>query len=204
MLFNAGLLLNLFVPPGREIIFFNDFRLEPLNTFFKLATQLGEPTAFVVAFILLLFVRYRFSALILIGGLIIIPVSYQLKDKIGKDRPVVFFEKTGQLDSVVFVPGVKLYSGRTSFPSGHTTAAFALYSLLAGMALIMRKKKTGLFLAGLGFLVALSRIFLVQHFLTDVLAGCVLGLSLSALVWWINWRFLNGLSWLDKAAAFNR
>jgi undecaprenyl-diphosphatase len=61
-------------------------------------------------------------------------------------------------------------------------AAFALYSLLA-MMLPVRQKHWGLPMAIIAVLVGISRIFLVQHFLADVLGGALLGLALSLGVW---------------------
>lgn len=58
-----------------------------------------------------------------------------------------------------------------SFPSGHTTASFAM----VGVALLRCRPITcvGIFL--LAALISFSRIYLRVHYLTDVLAGVVLG-----------------------------
>jgi membrane-associated phospholipid phosphatase len=100
-------------------------------------------------------------------------------------------------ESVVTVPEVELNTGQTSFPSGHSMAAFGLYSLLA---LIGGKKGRywALLWAIMAAAVGLSRIFLVQHFLADILAGGVLGLFVGALVWRLNeLPFLARAHWLD-------
>ena len=88
---------------------------------------------------------------------------------------------------VIRVPGVELNSGQTSFPSGHTIGAFALYSVLA-MIFAETRPRLGVFFALLGAAVALSRIFLVQHFLVDVLGGALLGLLVGELVGWLSRR----------------
>jgi membrane-associated phospholipid phosphatase len=61
-------------------------------------------------------------------------------------------------------------------------SAFGLYSMLA---LLSRGKNRYLLmtLAGFSILVGVSRIFLVQHFLVDVIGGAVLGMLISILVW---------------------
>ncbi|MBL7776208.1 MAG: phosphatase PAP2 family protein, partial [Saprospiraceae bacterium] len=177
-------------PHGHEILYLNPWRTEPWNRLFRWATQLGEPLAFVFFGLLSALWRFRFAALIALAGLILPPLSYVLKDKIGTDRPITHFNHTGLRDAVVTVPEVELNGGQTSFPSGHTTAAFCMYGL---MALMSRKRwpALGLFWFGLAFLVAFSRVFLVQHFLIDVLGGAALGLFLSLLVWEINVRYLE-------------
>lgn len=86
----------------------------------------------------------------------------------GEPRPKLFFEKIAQLR---FVPGVDNHS-LDSFPSGHTTVAFAFYFALVFM---VRNNylKSGLFLFAL--LIGYSRIYLSQHFLNDVFFGSMIG-----------------------------
>lgn len=62
-----------------------------------------------------------------------------------------------------------------SFPSGHTTAAFAV----AGVLFFYCPKKYGLPALILAILVALSRVYLGVHFPSDVLVGAFIGLSVS-------------------------
>ncbi len=68
-----------------------------------------------------------------------------------------------------------------SFPSAHATIAFYFYGLLfylIGRFLKIRKRTAfilGLLFAVLIFLIALSRIYLGYHFLTDIVGGFLLG-----------------------------
>ena len=80
-------------------------------------------------------------------------------------------------DQIHTVPGVEMNLW-SSFPSGHTATAFTLFLLT--IYLFDQKK---LILIGLiyAMLCGYSRIYLGQHFLTDVLAGALLG-SLTAVV----------------------
>jgi len=195
---NAGLLLAFFVPYGQEILMFNGLREEPFNTAFRFLTLLGEFYPFVIFGIAAMFRRYRFAILIALAGLITLPTVYLLKEGVGADRPITWFKNRGMRESVITVPDVELNTGRTSFPSGHTMAAFGLYSLLALMSGKKHPRRAAAF-ALLAILVGISRIFLVQHFLADVLAGSVLGLAVGALVWRLNdTAFFNRLRFLDK------
>jgi undecaprenyl-diphosphatase len=67
-----------------------------------------------------------------------------------------------------------------SFPSGHTTSAFVVYGFIA-IALFSASQKSKvipmLFLL-LAFLVGFSRVYLLQHYLSDVITG-----ALIALIW---------------------
>ena len=186
------------VPYGDEILFFNTWRQEPYNTIFRLCTALGEGLVYPALAIAALRWRYRFTVLILFSGLLILPVGYVLKDQIGVERPKTYFEKQGVYGDVVVVPEVELNSGRTSFPSGHTMSAFALYSMLT---LIAGRKhaRWGLAFALLAIAVGISRIFLVQHFLSDILAGAVAGMLCAQLLWWLNnMPFFQRMTFLDK------
>lgn len=195
---NAGLVLAYYVPYGTEVLYFNPLREEPFNSIFRFCTLLGEPFAYIVAGIAMLFWRYRFALLILVAGLLTLASSYYLKDHIGTPRPLTWFNQGGIRDLLIVVPDVELASGNTSFPSGHTMAAFTLYSLLAGI--VMEKQpRLGLLFAVLALLVGISRIFLAQHFLADVLGGATVGLLLG----WIALQF-NRLSFMQKSLTLDR
>jgi membrane-associated phospholipid phosphatase len=61
--------------------------------------------------------------------------------------------------------------------------AVTMFSLVTLM-LPFRWRRFGLLFAMLALLTGISRVFLVQHFLRDVLAGAAFGLAISSLVWW--------------------
>jgi len=182
MFFGFCGVLAILVPYSHELLFFNDLRHEPFNTIFRFLTQFGEAWAYFAFGLAMLFWRPRHAMVIAMAGILVLPVGYMLKDAVGVDRPITYFEKEGASERLKLVPSLPLNRGQTSFPSGHTTAAFALYSLLSLM-IGQERKRWGLAFALLAILVGISRIFLVQHFLIDVLAGALLGLMLSGLVW---------------------
>lgn len=66
-----------------------------------------------------------------------------------------------------------------AFPSGHTTTAFVFFTLLA----LHFKKISVQILAAIAVIgVGLSRVYLMAHWIPDVMAGGVLGLVLALLV----------------------
>lgn len=185
LFFNIGLALAYFVPYGLEIILLNPFRQEPLNSVFRVITLLGEAYPYFIAGIAALFWRYRFALLIALTGIVVQPSVLFFKSTFATDRPITYFRNNDLAEAVITVPGVDLNVGRTSFPSGHTMAAFGLYSILTKIS-GKKRRRLGLAFAVLAILVAVSRVFLVQHFLADILAGAALGMAASWLVWRIN------------------
>jgi len=194
---NTGLILLLFVPHGFEILYLNPLRAEPLNTFFRWFTHLGDVPAYIGLGLIALLWRFRYALLIALTGLIILPTAYLLKDRIGTDRPVTFFAENDLTNFVVLVPDEVMNTGQTSFPSGHTMAAFALFALCTFM-LGGRQPLLAFVCFWTALLVAVSRIFLVQHFLVDVLGGATFGLMVALLVWGIDQRYLQGWTVLDR------
>jgi membrane-associated phospholipid phosphatase len=196
LFFGLGLWVTLTVPYSYEIIALNGWRQEPLNTFFRYMTKLGEPYCWTFLAIGAGLVRLRFAFLLALAGLLLSPTIQTLKHHIGVPRPNTYYDLNHLQESVVPVPGVKLNGGNNSFPSGHTAAAFCIYSLLA-LCFGRIAPVAGLVFVWTAILVGVSRIFLVQHFMADVLAGCVVGLLISDFVWQLDRRFFYRCQWLD-------
>lgn len=165
------------------VLFFSDHRTVEGDTFFKLVTHLGEGPVYFVAGVLALFYRPRYSLLVAATGLSVMAFSAGLKAFFAQDRPLAFFEKTGLAQHINLVSGVDVHTGPTSFPSGHAMSAFALYGLLV---FLLPTKKTYAF-AGFAtaLLIALSRVYLVQHFWCDVYVGALVGTLIAWLVYYL-------------------
>ena len=115
-------------------------------------------------------------------------------------RPVKYFE--GILDIYV-IPGLDVHS-INSFPSGHTATAFSVFFLIV---LVVAHKKPikinaiiGVVSCFLALGVGYSRIYLAQHFLLDVVAGSVIGLGITWVVfcYFIKSRHFSK-DWLEKS-----
>jgi membrane-associated phospholipid phosphatase len=78
-----------------------------------------------------------------------------------------------------FIDGVT-GGGWASFPSGHTTTAFAIATI---MALHARKQWMAILYLVLAICVGYSRIYLGQHFPQDVLAGSIIGVFFAACIY---------------------
>lgn len=111
-------------------------------------------------------------------------------------RPIVLVPLDAKLH---FVNGVELLTD-LSFPSGHAATIFTLVSVIQ-LLFINKKKIYSLILLWLALAVAYSRIYLFQHFYTDVYVGSLIG-TVSAVVVYIVLIDFNGPYWLDHSIDF--
>ncbi len=92
-------------------------------------------------------------------------------------RPLLYFEHSTYQYHII--KGLEIHS-YNSFPSGHTTTAFALFSLCAFLG---EQKRRGIFLLLLAFLIGYSRVYLFQHFVEDAYVGSLVGTISSIIVY---------------------
>lgn len=168
---------------GDMILFFAENRTEFKNTFFLYCTYIGEGYVYLLATGMLLFSGYSRSLAICLNAVLVLLVSQALKMFFSHERPVRYFsDLLEQPDLPNYIPNVHLLDGwTTSFPSGHTTSAFAFYSLLA---FFIPNKWIKMLCLVLAALVGLSRMYLVQHFLKDVTTGMMTGFLIALVVYW--------------------
>ncbi len=194
----VGAVLLFIITTGDAIIFFSERRTEFGDFFFRWWTKVGEEYSYLALVLILLFVRFKYALLIPFTGVLVTLVSYLTKWLFAHNRPSVYFEILGMTDQINFVDQVDLYVGATSFPSGHTMSAFALFGLLA---LLSRYKRLfGLFLFLVALFIGLSRIYLVQHFLKDIYAGAFCGIIIALFIYWLQSKWGQSPNhWLNRS-----
>ena len=164
------------------------------DTFFRYITYLGDGVMFAVIIILGLFIRFRISLYsIIVGVLILFVISYISKELLFHDwpRPAKVFGE-GNLH---YIDGVVNHMIST-FPSGHSTTAFGIYTLVA---LFCKRNSAKLVFAIIAILTAFSRVYLSQHFIRDIVVGAVIGVIIAiAVYYYFNKIFKEGSS-LDKS-----
>ncbi len=170
----------LWMNQGDLLLFFSNHRSPFGNAFFRNVTKAGEELTYLSLVVLFLFIRFRISLLIPITGGIVSVVSYLTKAFFLHPRPSVYYKNLGFLQEINLVEGVYLLGGLTSFPSGHTMSAFALFTLVA--LFLKNKKWLGVFLFTAALGVGLSRVYLVQHFFKDIYMGAIIGVILALLI----------------------
>ncbi len=177
LIWAALLVFELMYPKIQTHLMLNGYHTPALDIFFKYATRLGEGFPVYLGVFLMIWSR-RNSLLILFGQALTFIITQILKFSFAYPRPATYFQQMGA-DLPDTVPGVALRRAMNSFPSGHTSAAFALFTCLA---LIVPKKYSPLLMAS-AWIVAYSRIYLSQHFLEDILLGSIIGVISSCAVY---------------------
>jgi membrane-associated phospholipid phosphatase len=167
-------------PLETAVLWFVPHRTENLNTFFLFATTLGEYYPYIAIFLLFLIAKKHENAVLVVFiGLSSMLISNVLKEYFQHGRPELFLEYNGGRQAELGkIPGHIFLSGPGSFPSGHTLSAFALYTLLA----YMLPNRWQIPLLTVALAVGISRMYLGQHFLEDVLAGALIGVVWASIV----------------------
>lgn len=168
LLVGAG--VTLFFEKGADIIYINEMHTPAADSLFKLLTKSVEFPLIVVWMIIVGVFNFRHCLFVAASTAFAGAMAQTLKKLVFSDaaRPALFFQQRSNLN---FVDGIEVLH-QHSFPSGHTAAAF---SLCFALALIMKNKKWGALFFALALLVAVSRVYLLQHFFSDVYAGAAVG-----------------------------
>lgn len=176
-------------------LLFNNNHSEFGDWFFKYATWLGDGVFLAIASISLGFIRIRLAILALVSYLVSGLFAQLLKRLVFDNvhRPAYVFEQMGV--DIAQVQDVALRT-KHSFPSGHTTSAFAFFMSIS-LILCVRKFgwQAGMF--ALAIVVGISRIYLNLHFLNDVMFGSILG-SLTTIFIYMGMEKAKA-GWLDQS-----
>lgn len=180
---------------GDMVLYFSDNRAPFWDVFFSWGTRLGEGGVIAFFVLILLFYKYRYAIVLLLLSLTVMIVSFISKSIFAHPRPLAYFRALGMEDQLILVENIRVNTGATSFPSGHTMAGFALYCFLA--LVIPNKKIAALACFLMALTVGVSRVYLVQHFLKDIYLGSLLGVALAVL--WFLWQQQWRKPWLDRS-----
>jgi membrane-associated phospholipid phosphatase len=169
-------------------ILLNPYHSKFLNVLFIGITLIGDGIFSVVLSIILFFFNKKFLALMIFSSFAISGIVTQvLKFFISEARPGLFLSQTNY---PYLIENVTLHNFH-SFPSGHSTSAFALVAILS---FAIKNKNYSILFIIIGALVGYSRIYLGQHFITDVAVGSIIGVLFSIICWMYFEKYFKRIS----------
>lgn len=155
-----------------SFILINGFYDPKLDYFFQYVTYLGDGLIYIPIVVYCLFWNRKYLVPVIAGIIICTILTHFLKRVVFPDelRPVSL-----EVEKVIIhkIEGVPLHR-QHSFPSGHTSTAFTVALLLVS---VMKRKIWAYILPMVAFLVGYSRVYLAQHFVTDVTVGMLVGVT---------------------------
>lgn len=151
----------------------HNFILDPLMVAY---TSLGNYSIIwlLLAAVMIYFPKTRKAGVLV---LLAIALGYLVNNLVLKDlieRPRPWIDISG-LEPLIYA------SNPNSFPSGHTCIAFAV----AGIICRTQPQKWALASIAVAILMGFSRLYVGVHYPTDVIAGAVVGIICSQVIWYI-------------------
>ncbi len=156
---------------GAEVLMINQYSTPLLDKVFLWITDLGLGSVLAISGILLSIWSFRWSILVLgsLSWVGILTFMFKRMVFVSETRPMHYFYYADFHRYIHDAPLIYFHS----FPSGHTMAAFGFFSMLSYLS---GKSILGAVFFLIAFLIGFSRIYLLQHFGGDVLAGSILGI----------------------------
>ena len=143
------------------------------------ATHLGDGLFIVFMTLVFLFVRIKTALILLLSFLISSGITQLLKRTLFSDfkRPYYYFKND---DSFRIIADFT-YHTEHSFPSGHATSCFVLFTIMAFH--YQKKYILQLLFILTAVFISYTRVYLSQHFLQDIIAGSIIGVLVSQFLW---------------------
>lgn len=158
-----------FIPKGDSFHFVNTRHAFWADILFTIQTYFGDGLFVIGVFIAYCCTQQWNFARAILGTYIFSGlICCVLKNLFDADRPATVFHG----DPTFHVVSWLRVAHFNSFPSGHTTSAFAM---AATLAIISKNRAFGIILFVLAVLTGYSRVYLGQHFVEDVCCGSTLG-----------------------------
>jgi membrane-associated phospholipid phosphatase len=153
-----------------------------LDSFYKYGTHIGDGLFATAVGILIMTFNIRKGLFILVSYALAGGTASLLKKFVfNYDRPYAWFDYYHKEIKVKIVEGVTM-AGEHSFPSGHATTAFALFTALA---LITKNKLMKALFLIIAVNAAFSRTYLSQHWLVDIYVGSMIGVVFTTILYFI-------------------
>jgi membrane-associated phospholipid phosphatase len=163
----------------QDISYFINRHHHPLmDEICRYGTNIGDGIFSFVVAIIFIFINRRLAVVIVLSWMLSAGTTQLLKHTLFSDfvRPYMMMHDTYK--DLYLVEGIDIHYDN-SFPSGHATSAFALFTVLA---LTYTSIYLQLAFLALALFTAFTRVYLLQHFMIDTFAGSVIGIAWSVVL----------------------
>ncbi len=150
-----------------------------VSTFYKYFTHVGDGLFVMGLGILVLFFNRKRGVYVLLAYVFAGVTSSIIKYFFNYVRPFHYFVYYRKHYTLNLVDGVDML-GERSFPSGHSTAAFVVFSALA-FSTENKMAKVVFFIIAIN--AAFSRMYLSQHWLVDITFGSLVGVTYAIIMY---------------------
>jgi membrane-associated phospholipid phosphatase len=154
------------------------------NAFYKYFTHVGDGIFAISLGVLVFLFNRKKGVYILIAYTCAGITSSFIKYLFNYVRPFHYFVYYRKHYTLNLVDGVEML-GERSFPSGHSTAAFVVFSALAFST---ENKMTKMLFFIIALNAAFSRMYLSQHWLVDIFVGSLIGVTYAILLYFIFYK----------------
>lgn len=191
---SSCVVLAIALPRGDELVYFAGNRNPSRNALFLFITRFGEEIIYSGVIFISLFLSYRHFFGFALTGFLSLIISLLSKSFFLHPRPFTYFSTLDRIDLLGSIEAYPFHNAYNSFPSGHTLAAFGLFTLIA----LLGRNRLWQYLAfALASSVGVSRIYLGQHFVSDVGLGALLGTIIAFCCYYLLFVSLKAKTGLD-------
>ena len=155
-----------------------------LDVFFTYATFFGDGFIYIPVLLYAVIFNRKYFIPLAAGVLFCTILAQGVKRIVNAPRPI-HMEDRGIV--IRKIEGQNI-NRQHSFPSGHTSTAFTVALMFVT---IIKRKAWAIILPAIAILVAYSRVYLAQHYVTDVLGGMTVGLIASYCALWVFQAYLK-------------
>lgn len=171
-----------------SLLLINGHHTPALDVLFRYGTYLGDGLIYLPLLAYCIFFNRSLIVPAVLSILIGLLLTHFLKRVVFPQelRPISL-----EAQSVLLHKITGLHMNRVnSFPSGHTATAFATALLLAS---VVKPRVWAIIIPFIPLFVGYSRVYLAQHFVTDVLGGMIVGIITAVLSLWLTVPLLRTL-----------
>jgi undecaprenyl-diphosphatase len=163
------------------------------------ATSFGDvSTLLVIAVILTIIRRTRKMGMIFLTTIVVTAILIMyIKPLIGRSGPPYKFEPDLRLPQHFIIEDDSMLPSvrNLSYPSNHLAIATS-FAFIIGFGLNRRSRIAGSIIWSFPIIIAITKLYIMQHYLTDVISGAILGLVISVI--------LSNTMGLDKPFSMSR